>query len=55
MMKASMRFEFDEDVASVASQSVSQNGGSDCGRKDSTDILRLRLQLELARAEERNV
>ena len=47
--------EFDEDVASVASQSVSQNSGSNCSREESTDILRLRLQLELARAEERKV
>ena len=47
--------EYSEDVASVASQSVSQNGGSNCGREESTDILRLRLQLELARAEERIV
>ena len=45
--------EFNEDVASVVSQSVSQNGGSNCSREESTDILRLRLQLELARAEER--
>ena len=47
--------EFDEDVASVASQPVSQNGGSNCSREESTDILRLRLQLELARAQERKV
>ena len=44
--------EFDEDAASVASRPVSQNGGSNCSREESTDILRLRLQLELARAEE---
>ena len=44
--------EFDEDAASVASRPVSQNSGSNC-REESTDILRLRLQLELARAEER--
>ena len=33
--------EFDEDVASVASLSVSQNGGSNCSREESTDILSL--------------
>ena len=33
--------EFDEDVASVASQPVSQNGGSNCSREESTYILRL--------------
>ena len=33
--------EFDEDAASVASRSVSQNGGSNCSRRESTDILRL--------------
>ena len=33
--------EFDEDAASVASQLVSQNGSSNCGREESTDILRL--------------
>ena len=37
--------EFDEDVASVASQLISQNGGSNCSREESTDILGLRLQL----------
>ena len=47
--------EFDESVASVASQPVSQNGGSNCSREESTDILRLRLQLELARAEKEKV
>ena len=45
--------EFDEDVASVASQSFSQNGGSNCSREESTDTRRLRLQLEVARSEER--
>ena len=35
--------EFDEDAASVASRPVSQNGGSNCSREESTDILRLRL------------
>ena len=39
--------EFDENVASVASQPVSENGGSNGSREESTDILRLRLQLEL--------
>ena len=43
--------EFDEDVGSVASQSVAQSGVSNCGREESTDTLRLRLQSELARAE----
>ena len=43
--------EFDENVASVANRPVSQNGGSYCSREESTDILKLRLQLELARAE----
>ena len=38
--------ELDEDVANVASRPVSQNGGSICSREESTDILRLRLQLE---------
>ena len=47
--------EFDEDAASVSSRPVSQNGGSNCSREEYTDILRLRLQLELARAEERKV
>ena len=47
--------EFDEDVASVASRPVSQNGGSNCSQEESTDILRLRLQLELARAEKEKV
>ena len=42
-------------MVSVVSQSVSQNGGSNCGREESTDILRLRLQLELARAEKERV
>ena len=49
------KVEFDEDMASVASQPVSQNRGSNCSREESTDILRLRLQLELARAQERKV
>ena len=43
--------EFDEDVASVASQPVSQNGSSNCCREESADILRLLLQLELGSAE----
>ena len=47
--------EFDGNVASVASQVVSQNGGSKCDQEDSTEILKLRLQLELARAEERKL
>ena len=47
--------EFDEDAASAASRPVSQNGGSNCSREESTDILRLRLQLELARAEKEKV
>ena len=47
--------EFGEDAASVASRPVSQNGGSNCSREDSTDIDRLRLQLELSRAKERRV
>ena len=47
--------EFDEDVASVTSQPVSQNGGSSCSREKSTDIIRLRLQLELAPAEKERV
>ena len=47
--------EFDEDAASVASRPVSQNGGSNCSREESTDILRLRLQLELTRAEKEKV
>ena len=47
--------EFDEDAASVASRTVSQNGGSNGSREESTDIIRLRLQLELARAEERKI
>ena len=34
--------EFDEDAASVASRLVSKNGGSNCSREESTDILRLR-------------
>ena len=42
--------EFDEYVASVASQPDSQNCGFNCSREESTDILRLQLQLELARA-----
>ena len=42
-------------MASVASLSVSQNSGSNCSREESTNILRLRLQLELARAEQRKV
>ena len=48
-------FEFDEDVANIASQSISQNGGSNCSREVFTDIHRLRLQIELVRAEERKV
>ena len=44
-------FEFGEDLANVASQSVSQSGGSNCGREESTDIHRLRIQLELATPE----
>ena len=47
--------EFDEDAASVASRPISQNGGSNCCREASTDILRLRLQLGLSMAEERRV
>ena len=47
--------EFDEDAASVASRRVSQNGRSNSGREESTDIHRLRLQLELARAEKEKV
>ena len=47
--------EFGEDLASVAIQPVSQNGGSNCSEEESTDIVRMRLQLELARAEERKV
>ena len=47
--------EFDEDVASVVSRPVSQNGRSNCSREESTDILRLRLQLELARTEKEKV
>ena len=47
--------EFDEDAASVASRPVSQNGGSNCSREESTDILRLRQQLELVRAENERV
>ena len=31
--------EFDEDAASVASRPFSQNGGSNFGREESTDIL----------------
>ena len=38
--------ELDEDAANVASRPVSQNDGSICSREESTDILRLRLQLE---------
>ena len=33
--------EFDDDAARVASRPVSQNGGSNCSRRESTDILRL--------------
>ena len=33
--------EFDEDAASVASRPASKNGGSNCSREESTDILRL--------------
>ena len=47
--------EFEKDATSVASRPVSQNGGSNCIREESTDILRLRLQLELARAEKEKV
>ena len=47
--------EFDEDAASVASRPVSQNSGSNCSGEEFTDILRLRQQIELARAEERKV
>ena len=32
--------EFNEDMASVASQLFSQNGGSNCSREESSDILR---------------
>ena len=32
--------EFNEDVASVFNQSISQNDGSNCGREEFTDILR---------------
>ena len=49
------RAEFDEHAASVASRPVSQNGGCNCSQEESTDILRLRLQLELARAEKARV
>ena len=42
-------------MASVASHSVSQNGSSNCSREESTCILWLRLQLELARAEKERV
>ena len=38
--------EFDEDAADVASGPVSQNDGSNCSREESTDILRLRLQVD---------
>ena len=47
--------EFDEDAASVASRPVSQNCGSNCSREESTDILWLWLQLELARADKEKV
>ena len=47
--------EFREDRARVTSQPVSKNGGPNCSRMESTDILRMRLQLELVRAEERKV
>ena len=40
--------EFEEDAAIVASRPVSQNGGSNCSREKSTEILRLRLQIESA-------
>ena len=33
--------EFSKDVASVASQSVSQNADSNCSREETTNILRL--------------
>ena len=46
---------FDEDAASVASRPVFQNGGSNCSRRKSTDIIRLWLQLELVRAEKEKV
>ena len=45
--------EFGEDKTNVARQPVSQNDGSNCSREEFTDILKLRLQLELARAEEK--
>ena len=45
----------DENAASVASRPVSPNGGSNCSREEPADILRLRLQLELTRAEERKI
>ena len=47
--------EFDEDAVSVASRLVPQNGGYNCSREESTDILRLRLQLELARTEKEKI
>ena len=47
--------EFDEVLDSVASRPVSQNGGANSSREESADILRLRLQLDLARAEKENV
>ena len=47
--------EYDEDAPGVASQPISQNDGSNCSREEFTNILRLRLQLELARAEKKKV
>ena len=47
--------EFHEDAASVASRPVNENGGSNCSLEESMHILRLRLQLELARAEKEKV
>ena len=55
MMAERMRLNFDKDAASVASRPVSQNGGSNCSREEATDILSLRLQLELARVEDRKI
>ena len=46
---------FNKDAANVASQSFSQNGGSDCSQEESTDILRPLFQLELVRAEKEKV
>ena len=57
VMEARMRLNLvrNLNLTSVACQSVSQNGGCNCGREESADILRLRLQLELARAEKERV